>query len=169
MIVFNNKCSKNTKNQMIKQEILTTILLINVCLCLYIIGMNFTLNLLSNLWGYIAPIWYWIVNLAFFVIVPPIPFIVLRHLPYALITFDDEYVIIEIKDKVGTNTQCKKKEEIKSIIDFGTFYKLTFNNNFLKYSTYFEKENLMTGTIEEFERIYGDFIIKKTLKGKENN
>ena len=76
--------------------------------------------------------------------------------------FDQDLVIIEIEDfseKVKPKT--KKISTIKSIEDQGEWYYINFKIDFTE-NIVCQKNLIEQGTIEEFEEIFKDKIIKKT-------
>ena len=78
-----------------------------------------------------------------------------KSIPY-IITIDEEYIELE-----GETAYCKRKlEDVKSIIETENFYYFNF---YLPYAMNFlcQKDLIALGTIEEFEEIFKDKIVRK--------
>ena len=66
----------------------------------------------------------------------------------------------------ANNYACRKTEDIKTVLDFGNFYHIKFyfpwDPNFIC-----QKDLIVEGTLEEFEELFADKLVRKTPKEKE--
>lgn len=71
----------------------------------------------------------------------------------------------EIISSEGNNFRCiKKLIEIKKIIDYGQFYQIYFKWPKKSYKFLCQKDLIVEGTLEEFENLFKDKIIRKNKK-----
>ena len=75
------------------------------------------------------------------------------------IVIQDDY--IEREGEGTCSYACEKIEDVKSVFDYGTFYHIKFY--FPVKDKYFilQKDLITQGTIEEFEEIFADLIVRK--------
>lgn len=102
-----------------------------------------------------------------FLIVPIIVFIsiiidikvnVKKFAPVDVKIEDKEIEITQIRLNVGT---CRTFDDIHKIIDYGDYYRIVFYLFSGKIMCICEKANIKQGSIEEFEELFKDYIVRK--------
>ena len=81
------------------------------------------------------------------------------------------YILIDDGNILGKYKECEKSYEIqniKKVIDYGQFYCIKFNTHGWG-NCICQKDLIIKGTIEEFEQMLEEFIVRKIPKQKEKN
>lgn len=153
MIKFQGKISQDCKKWFIKREFLCC-LFIGLCTTL-ITGIGIVL--FAVYWNLVALYFFIIpVLLTFMLCFQCISKYILKRLPL-IITIEDGY----IEGKNENEETWRNLDLLKTITDFGEWY--VFNFHFPHKVRWFicQKNLIVDGTIEEFEELFEDKIVRK--------
>ncbi len=75
------------------------------------------------------------------------------------VVIQDDYIERDGEGSCGYD--CEKVEDIKSIKDYGSFYHIEFYSPIKDKYFLLQKDLITQGTIEEFEEIFADLIVRK--------
>ena len=72
----------------------------------------------------------------------------------------------EISMEIGNGFAVRKIEDVKKIIDRGGFYEIIFYFPQKAYNCICQKDLIVEGSIEVFEELFADYIVRKPFKDK---
>ena len=131
--------------------------LVAISISVVLISIGFAINAVIYLIPFVVLI---IIFLIIIVLFPKI-----EVSPKELEKYYPKYILIDNKEikfegQIEKSYCCKELADIKKIIDFGNFYYIKFYFPFNHYCIC--QKNLITqGTIEEFEQLFKDEIVRK--------
>ena len=83
---------------------------------------------------------------------------VLRLAPTTVKINKNEIEITQIRLNSGT---CRTLDDVKKVLDYGDYYRIDFYVLSKKVLCICEKANIKQGSIEEFEELFKDYIVRK--------
>lgn len=153
MLKFYGQISESNKKFIIKREKLIFFL---ASLIPVIIGTILTIIAAIK----INYIWFlFLIPILFFISIPlyPLGKKTLDLMIPTKIIINKQMIISE-----GNNYKCvRNSNDIKKIIDYGNYYQIYFNWPKKSYRFLCQKDLIVEGTIEDFEKIFSNKIIKK--------
>lgn len=156
MIVFNGELSENNKKFLNRK--MRNVNIISTCILSIILVIPITLAVVfdDTIWA----IAYIIIPALILFSVVPIPKKKWDTICPTEISINDETVIIHGE----TFHQEREISQLKRIIDFGDCYKIEFVFPHKSFSCLCQKNLMVKGTLEEFEKRFADIIVRKAKR-----
>lgn len=125
-----------------------------------IIGaVSIAVGVARNTWIYAIILTAFFIAVTIFAFVPPIKRVLRFKIPTRLIIKDDTIAITALGGKESMKT--KPITKIKKVIDMGDWYYFIFRFGDISNSWVCQKNLIVQGTIEEFEKIFTGKIVRK--------
>ncbi len=163
MIEFNGQITQQNQIDRLKRvSKVETILFITAPIALWVIGITVGLvfEFLQDIWleMLICSIIIWVCALLN-KIIPQKRLMRFRLSPHIIIT--DEELSLELENRGEKVWRKRKLSKVKKVLDSGEVYYIIFKFGDITSAWTCQKDNIVNGTIEEFEKLFEDKIQRK--------
>ena len=151
MVIFNGKVSIECRKFIFSK--LRKIWCFSGLFALLITGCPIILIAKNNLVLYI----YMAIPICGFVLFCFIPKIMIRMYTFSKIDISNDYLL----SNMGGKAQLRDISDVKVVVDWGEWYDIIFYFPYKSVGFICQKDLIVEGTIEEFEKLFEDKIVRK--------